>query len=216
MHATLGLRRLALRLCFFAIWAGSGTLCCAQWTPLVAKVEKTIYRVAPDGPKPVKENVGIFMRNSHGSISTRDLTVSGRSAGSAEPAVLEDRPGGKVYRISYESRKAVVIKQRRAEDQAPVPQFVHRPSNPDLRVSKKVVGGVECELFRVPEAGETGRFAEFCFAPSLNDLIIESRFPMDGGMELVTTFEQIKAGEELDPALFRIPEGFQIIGYQGP
>lgn len=206
--------------CFVVLTSGTAGALLAQgvpagsWVPLVGKVAKRIYRLTPGGRQLVKESSGVYMRSSSGAVYARDLPLSGSSPGEVEPATLEDLPGGKVYRIFFVDKRAVVLKKRNGAAtglSGPSPQAFSKLKTPDRFVGKKTIAGVGCEEYRVSEASGTGRFGEVCFAPSLNDLVVESKFPLGQDMELLTVFEEIQAGKEPDVSFFSIPKDFIVV-----
>jgi hypothetical protein len=193
-----------------AYWPCQPRAAATEWVPFVAKQSaKVIQHTLTGEDKVLQETTGVYLRDRRGSIYSRGLSVVGEPSG-AGLAILDDVRTGATYRIHYAEKK---VYARRREMPQPTTEAMFRQIHPQgTSIGKKTVSGVECEEYSVPSKDPSGPPATMCFAPSMNFLPLEAKFPEPTqNAEVVMRLEGIEYGREPDPTLFVVPEGFEVV-----
>jgi hypothetical protein len=206
---TLVLVALALIVLAFSpgLPGGSG-----PWVPFVAQRIARLYRISGAGKTLIQEVSEVWLRNSQGSLYLRKTPIVSELPQVAyEKAMLSDATTGTTYMLDY-AAKTIRIVGKGKPVVPPTSASFSSDMPQDRFVGKKTIAGVECLRWRMVwadsaahAAGEPG--GEMCFAPSLNFAPIEA-VESDGAMESDTEVTSIQPGEEPDPKLFQLPEGF--------
>jgi hypothetical protein len=185
------------------------------WVPFVAQRIARLYRISPSGKKLIGEASEVWLRNSQGSLYLRRTPIVSEVPEAAyEKAMLVEATTGTTYMLDYAAKTIRIL--RKGKPLVPVTPASFSSSMPQDRfIGKKTIAGVECLQWRmvsadslVHTAGEPG--GEMCFAPSLNFAPIES-VDSDGAMESQMEVTSIQPGQDPDPKLFQLPDGFTTV-----
>lgn len=190
------------------------------WVPFSAQmIERTTVPV-PGRDASIVEMKGSYLRDSHGS-SYQKLVVPSIYTRSGSPlapeydlTTLQDRPNRSTYSIDYrhmvvhvrhdkEMHLAVDPRTREQFDSSHVGQE---------RLGTKIISGIECEGYRVPNKYSKKRLDEMWYAPSLNFMAVRATTYTQEGHKIEMSLEDIRLGVEPDPSLFKLPEGFKVVG----
>lgn len=177
------------------------------WVPFTAKKVERMYIPSSSGEKLVTERTELVARNSDGSLFTGDVN---RLRGT-----LLDAPTGDTYDIDYEHK---TVTQHRRFSPAPLQpptgeKYIRVPSERSL--GTRMISGVECIGIKESTSHGDERTTETWVAPSLNFELVETNVLDPKKIRIEIVLEDIQAGRQPDPGLFRIPEGFQKL-YIGP
>ena len=217
-----------------AIWSGTAYSAFAQqsapaqesahqqWIPFVAKVvEQHQIQVGQRENVTVPRIVGVYARNSLGltyrlfsAASCLPLAASG-----ADFATLYDPDKGVTYVIDFRHKTAtrVALTVAGLWEVGPHPtsrEVFEQKHTEDLPLGKQVISGVECEGYGIhdPKSKKKKKFTgEAWYAPALNFVAVKTEGRTPDGGTVSTVLEDVRVGEEPEPGLFRIPEGFKLV-----
>lgn len=173
------------------------------WVPFVGVQRQTLYKLSAAGKQLVSESEGAFMRNSNGSIYSRNTPVFGLPPGAQFPAHLQDARTGVTYILNYAQKSATPMFAGAGSSP------LHAPSKPPVPadatpLGQKTIAGVKCIGYRLTNS--PGLTVEIWFAPSLNYLAmaVHNTFPSEN-VERDADMISIDPGKQPDPQYFRLP-----------
>ncbi len=76
-------------------------------------------------------------------------------------------------------------------------------------LGRQVISGLECEGYILTTADGTEAIPTW-FAPSLNFMVVKAVIRPAPDQEHIMILDKIRVGEEPDPKLFQIPDGFVV------
>ena len=186
-----------------------------SWIPFTAKQVQTYALDLPSGGPRGAELIGLYVRDSHGRSYNRLRVTSSPGSlpayGMTDTATLFDRPSQKFFQIDF-VRKTFRIQDPDPSNRSTEPlsreQFDKAHAGEKF-LGKQVISGVECEGFQVPTPHFKNHFNETCYAPALNFMVIRATGYNPRKQRFEIRLEDIQAGREPDPSLFRLPDGFK-------
>lgn len=179
------------------------------WIPLAAKQTEKVYQVSGGEKALISEKTGNYFRNRAGSIYQRSLTVVGQPQSTAH---LQDVLSGKVYEINYDSKTVKVLAEGVIAPRRPHTADEFRQHQALNRwLGKKILSGVECEIYKIRPSDDGKTEGEMWVAPALNFLPVQHKIlDHEGNVEILVILQEIHAGVDPDPSLFKVPDGFTV------
>jgi hypothetical protein len=185
------------------------------WIPLSAKVtEHYLVDLYPEGTTKT-DLTGYFLRDSHGRSYTRmritHTAIRVPLRGQTDFGILLDAPSHVIYYIDF-VKKTFRKQELNTKVGGGVPQsreeFDKSRAGEEF-LGKQVISGIDCEGYRVPVPHFKKHFNETWYAPSLNFLVVKSTVYYSMKQQTETLLEDMQAGPEPEPGLFRLPSGFR-------
>ena len=173
-----------------------------------------MYKLSISGRGDIISETRVFIaRNKEGSRFEYDAANYDPMSRGHHLGLLLDAATGKFFRIDYEHQRVTVLRTLGPDAVLPL-----RPPNPkevkpvslELSLGSRVISGIQCFGKKVAASGPNYPGGESWAAPSLNYELVEGTILNYADNVLIEVhLEDIQVGQEADPELFRIPEGYQ-------
>lgn len=180
-----------------------------SWTPIVSKLRRTVTEIPSDGPAKVNEVwEGVFLRTHDGSRLEKLERV--RPGPYAAAGIFDDRPKGKVYRLAYPTKTAVLEHDGQPSSRPDRSGTTSRL--PDSDQQTEVIAGIPCSVTPV-EGGMPGGTGKTCYSREY-DLTLYFEVDVPDGTGGVVRHRQehydLEIGRTPPPGEVALPEGFVI------
>lgn len=178
-----------------------------SWTPIMSKLRRTVTEIPPDGPAKVNEVwEGVFLRTHDGSRLEKLERI--RPWPYAAAGIFDDRPQGKVYRLAYPTKTAVLEHDAQPSSRPNWPGTTSRLR--DSNQQTEVIAGIPCSVAAI-QVGMPGGVGKSCYNREYDlTLYFEVDLP-DGSGGFVRHRQEhydLEIGRTPPPGEVALPEGF--------